>query len=59
MSKRSRSIGAHWEYLKITGEAGHPNVKLSLDNLAKLYRATDRPSVAEEVGQRMARLQAQ
>jgi tetratricopeptide (TPR) repeat protein len=39
--------------------SGHPNVKLSLDNLAKLYRATDRPSAAEEVGQRMARLQAQ
>ena len=30
----------------------HPNVRLSLDNLAKLYRATDQLLAAEEVGQR-------
>jgi tetratricopeptide (TPR) repeat protein len=30
----------------------HSNVKLSLDNLAKLYRATDQLVAAQEVGQR-------
>ncbi|MGH8684937.1 MAG: tetratricopeptide repeat protein, partial [Nitrosospira sp.] len=35
----------------------HPDVKTSLDNLAKLYRATDQITAAEELDQRLARLQ--
>jgi hypothetical protein len=37
---------------------GHPDVATSLNNLAVLYRATDRIKAAEELEKRAARIRA-